>query len=387
MIKLLYISEFSGTYPHAIFSGMVRRSREINGELSVFGVPPSYVWQNGREGLVRYARTLGVNVVIGQFSDDDDLSIFERNGIVAFEQDSRITRDTLPRLTEDYEGTGRIAADFLVQCGFRNFGYFGVSNTRWSKFRCQGFLKSLEELGAADNFYTNTKASWDTVWNYDFEELEEWLRSLPKPIALLACNDSQGLKLMQACTSAGIEVPSEVSILTIDNNEIMCNLSPLPLSSILIDVASAGYDLAVLAEEMLKNGDFKGHDIYAKPRRIVQRLSVANIYSSDNHVHRALSYIHSNLDRKINVNDVLSQVPLSRRLLEERFKKATGESIYAYILRNRIERFANLLIENNLPISAIASMLGEEDPRSISRRFKAIKGCTPEEWRDKYCVI
>ena len=95
----------------------------------------------------------------------------------------------------------------------------------------------------------------------------------------------------------------------------------------------------------------------------------------------ALQFIRQHLDKKLSVSDVLEQVPLSRRLLEVRFKKVIGQSIYQYISQQRIGRFSEMLLETNDSIQEIAYNLGEDDVKSICRRFKELKGCTPTEWR------
>jgi LacI family transcriptional regulator len=89
------------------------------------------------------------------------------------------------------------------------------------------------------------------------------------------------------------------------------------------------------------------------------------------------------VDRRLLVADVLEHVPLSRRLFEQRFKSMTGMTVYNCISMKRIERFAQLLISSKDSVSDIAARMDEFDTKSISRRFKAIKGCTPSEYRKK----
>jgi LacI family transcriptional regulator len=103
--------------------------------------------------------------------------------------------------------------------------------------------------------------------------------------------------------------------------------------------------------------------------------------TNDQEVLMALRYIHANIDSKIYVTDILNCIPISRRLLENRFKKMTGMTIYNYISAKRIDRFAQLLLSSNDSISDIAARLDECDTKSISRRFKDLKGCTPSEYR------
>ena len=110
----------------------------------------------------------------------------------------------------------------------------------------------------------------------------------------------------------------------------------------------------------------------------------SNVFATDDTaILAALQYIGANVDRKILVKDVLDQVPLSRRLLEQRFLKVTGTTIYRYISELRMNRFAELLLSSKDSIANIAARLDEPDTKSISRRFQAIKGCTPSEFRQR----
>lgn len=383
MIRLLCISDFTGKYSYELIRGMMDRVKGGK-QFSVFSMPPQIAYKMSIDELIGYAKDNKINVIVGQFDENPELKKFAENGVMAFSQDFHTTVSTLPRLTEDYDAVGACAADFLVEKGFKNYAFFGVADVCWSGNRYQGFVKRLRELGFDSEVSIYNQPEYASVWQYKASEVEEWLRSLPKPIGLFACNDAQALKVMQLCEVNGIEVPSEVSIIGADNNVSLCNIIYLSLTSVDLDVRRAGYELACQVEEMQKTGEYEVHDIVVNPIRVVPRLSVANIYSADKYVNRALSFIHTNVDRKLSVGDVLTQVPLSRRLLEEKFKKFTGESIYSYILSVRVERFSNLLIEEPKSVSAIVAEMGEEDPRSLSRRFKALKGCTPEEWREKF---
>ena len=223
----------------------------------------------------------------------------------------------------------------------------------------------------------------DNMWYYDQSELTDWLNSLPKPIAIMACDDNQGNILLQACELCGIHVPFDVAIIGVDNDEILCNMSNPSMSTINVDIERGGADTAAIAERMVKDPSYKGEDIVLKPLTVVERLSSSVFATNDKEVLMALRFIHANLDSKIMVTDVLDNVPMSRRLLEHRFKKMTGMTIYNYISIKRIERFAQLLLSSNDSISDIAARMDEFDTKSISRRFKELKGCTPSEFRKK----
>ena len=141
-----------------------------------------------------------------------------------------------------------------------------------------------------------------------------------------------------------------------------------------------------MAERMVKDHSYIGEDVVLQPLFVVERLSSSLFATNDKEVLMALRYIHTHLDTKISVSDILGCVPISRRLLENRFKKMTGMTIYNYISAQRINRFAQLLLSTNDSVSDIAARLDECDTKSISRRFKEFKGYTPTEYRRKNSV-
>ncbi|WP_304973889.1 helix-turn-helix domain-containing protein, partial [uncultured Alistipes sp.] len=112
-----------------------------------------------------------------------------------------------------------------------------------------------------------------------------------------------------------------------------------------------------------------------------------DIYANnDPHIACVLKYIHEHIGQKLTVNDLVEQVPLSRRLLETRFKREMGTSLYDYIIQMRIERMT-LLLCNGLSVSEAAAELGFADIKNLSRTFKHIKGMTPSEYRTRYAQV
>ena len=218
-------------------------------------------------------------------------------------------------------------------------------------------------------------------WHYEREKLTDWLSSLPKPIAIMACDDNQGNNLIEACNSAGIRIPAEVSVIGVDNDDLLCNLSLPSLSSISVDIEEGGYRAAQMIEYLVSNPDAIHEDIVLRPIRIVGRLSTAAYATDDREIQKAVLFIHQNSHRKISVEDVVKKVALSRRLLEIRFKEVTGQSIWQYISDLKLKTFADMLLETNDQVINIALSLGESDAKSISKKFKTVYGCSPNEWR------
>lgn len=383
MVRLLFITDFTESFAYALLRGIIRYSNQTDEQWVVCRMPPAYKKTMGLKGVIKWAKKWGADAVIGQFEASDPVELFRRNGIVAFAQDYKTKFNNIPNITGDYIGTGRMAAELYLHKGFRNFAFFGYKNVCWSDERCAGFRQRLEEAGLGGNFYLYDKQEIDNLWYYEAAPLEKWLRSLPKPVAVMACDDNQGNALIEACNSAGVKIPSEVSVIGVDNDEVVCTLSNPTLSSISVDIEQGGFETARMTVRMLQDPFYKGSDITLRPKRIVHRVSTSAYATTDKEVLTALQFIRQNLSKKISVEDVLKQVPLSRRILEVRFKKVIGNSIYQYISQQRISRFGELLLETNDSIQEIAYKLGEDDAKAICRRFKELKGCTPSEWRNQ----
>ena len=347
-------------------------------------MPPSYKRKLGMEGVVAWAKEWRADVVIAQFDPEDDVTLFRKNGIVAMAQDYISKFTAIPNITGDYIRTGKMAAEYFLAKGFTNFGFFGYNGVCWSDERCESFRSRLEKTAPEGmTFHMYDGQNIDNMWYYDQSELTEWLKGLPKPIAIMACDDNQGNILIQACDLCGINVPFDVAIIGVDNDEILCNMTNPSMSTINVDIEGGGAAAAAMAEKMVNDPTYRGEDVVLKPLTVVERLSSSLFATNDKEVLMALRFIQANIDTKISVTDILSCVPISRRLLETRFKNMTGMTIYNYISIKRIERFAQLLLSSNDSISDIAARLDEFDTKSISRRFKELKGCTPSEYRRK----
>ena len=379
-MNLLFITDFTEQFPYRLLRGMLQYSMETEPWM-VYKMPPSFKNELGMTGLVSWAEQHDIDVVIAQFDPLDNVVEFSRHGIVAIAQDYIAKFNEIPNITADYDGTGSMAAKRFLARGFQNLAFFGYRGVCWSDGRCSGFRREVEAAGFGDNFHLYDLQNITNLWSYDMHSLSEWVLSLPKPIAIMACDDNQASLLIQGCNACGIKVPTEVAILGVDNDEILCTMSVPSLSSINMDIERAGYETEKMAAQMVREASFKGQDIVIRPLNIVSRMSSNVFATKDQEILKALEFIGSNVDHKISVADVMQRVPLSRRLLEQRFTKATGTSIYQYITDLRIDRFAQLLLTSNDSIANIAARMDEPDAKSISRRFLAVKGRTPSEFR------
>jgi LacI family transcriptional regulator len=148
-------------------------------------------------------------------------------------------------------------------------------------------------------------------------------------------------------------------------------------------IERGGWESAALVERLVADPSALVEDVVLKPVKIVERMSTAAFASQDQQILKALLFIHQNVRKKISVRDVMTEAALSRRLLERRFKDVTGKTLYEYITDQKLKCFAEQLQDTDEQVVNIALSMGENDPKSIARRFKQLYGCTPVEWREK----
>lgn len=381
MPRIILLTDFSEEYANRLLKGIVGYSKGRDSWV-LCKMPLSYRDMHGVEGVLKWALQWKADAIVAQFYNSDRVEIFRENGIVAVAQDFKQRFSEIPNITGAHFAAGQMGAKYFLERGFRNFAFYGFKGIVWSEERSEGFADEIMKAGYGDSFSEYCNEHFYDMWFYDPDSLIEWLRELPKPVAVMACDDNQGRHIIEACGNCGIKVPEDVAVLGVDDDEIICTLSNPPLSSIGQSVERGGYEAAALIERMIREPDGPFSDVVVEPTRVVTRQSTDVYASEDAYISMVIKHIHRHSDYRLGVNDVVDMVPLSRRLLETRFKQVTGMSVYSYMLKARIDKFAQRLIESDEAIIEIAMKMGFPDYKNISRQFKSIKGCTPSEYRE-----
>jgi LacI family transcriptional regulator len=301
-------------------------------------------------------------------------------------QNYRERSDKICNITGDYFGSGEMAADFFLNRGFSNFAYYGFSDMIWSRERADGFGDRIKKQGYTVSTLNNDNRK-NEQWSFDPVALSNWLLSLPKPVALFACDDFFALQITETCKIYDIAVPDEISVLGVDNDELLCNISHPPLSSIVLDVETGGYRAAGLLHQLMNHDITQAFDIVIPPIRIESRQSTEKYAVNDKYILRVIEYIKNNYARNISIDDITKTVPFSRRILEKKFKENMGITVYQYLLQYRVELFSDFLIKSDKPLEELAFICGFEDYKNVSRVFRKYKKTTPLQYRNQYSRI
>lgn len=381
MIKVILLIDCASEFDRKLLRGIMKYSKE-NGPWLFYRIPSDFRWgADKEEWILDWAREWKADAIIGRW-DEDKVNLLSRLNIPIVLQNNMSRSNIYSNLTGDYENTGRMAARFFKKKLFTNFAFFGIRNIIWSEERCAGFQDEVHKLKGQFFSY-----KIEPFGAFDRKAIITWLDKLPKPAALFCCDDAHALVITETCKMSNIRIPEEISLLGVDNDDLLCGISDPPISSIALDVENGGYQTCKLLHRMLADGRNFPFNVVINPVGIIQRQSTSIYNISDPHVEKIIGFIDDHYSEEISMEALIKSVPLSRRNLEMRFKKETGTSLYQYLLINRIEHFAHLLITTNRPVIELACEVGFKDCSNIARIFKKYKGCSPLEFRQKNCVF
>lgn len=303
---------------------------------------------------------------------------------VIFAQHNRESYTPFPAIITDSAAIGSMAADHFLDRGFQNFAFCGLDEFVWSRLRARYFVERLERAGFHANVYRQPKARAKRVWKSEQNLIAEWLESLPKPVALLCCNDDRALQVIEACKLADLYVPDQVAVLGVDNDILICDLADPPISSIALDTETAGHEAARLLDGLMKGEPMTGQQIPVRPTHIVTRMSTDILAVTDTDVAAAVRFIRRHPNRMIQVDDVVEATNVSRRVLEKRFKGILRRSVYQEIRRVRVNYIIGLLVGTDMSITEIAVKSGFDGVEHISRYFRKETGTSLREYRKKH---
>jgi LacI family transcriptional regulator len=300
----------------------------------------------------------------------------------------------LPFISSDSRQVARLAFEYLAGKQFRHFAFFGLTEARWSRERLTHFAEFVSHAGhTLHNFKTktipiaNNLTSFPQLWidatlKRGQQELTDWLRQLPKPVAVLASCDILGCHISVFVEEAGLSIPDEVAILGIDNNEALCNICSVPMSSIALNLQKAGYEAAALLDRIIAGKDrMEGQQIKVLPVRVIERASTSVFAIEDEEVLAALRYIESHSGHPLQVDDVVRSVCVSKRLLQRKFQQSLKKSIHEEITHAHFRNARSLLLETDLSIEDIAFKSGFASTAKMRRAFLEIAGSLPHAYR------
>ena len=136
---------------------------------------------------------------------------------------------SFPIVHVDDEAIGRLAAEHLLDQGYRRFAFLGIRDENWSNRRAVSFARRVGAAGCACvSHVVSRQTARQESWDDSGPELANWLISLSKPTGLMVASDQLGPHTLEACRSNGIIVPDDLGVVGVDNDEPLCEVSDPP---------------------------------------------------------------------------------------------------------------------------------------------------------------
>lgn len=381
MIKVLVLIDSTTEFSRRFLTGLIQYANE-NGPWIFYRLPSYYKALYGEAGIVERIKEWEIDAVIAQW-EYEGVDFLDQLDIPVFLQSYKNISGRFSRISGDYIGAGVMAAQFFAKRYFKNFAFYGNKNFFWSRARAEGYRREVERIKGS-YYYFESELLDSMQWSREHVELDNWLQGLPKPVALFACDDNFALQVSEMCKVNNINIPDELSLLGVDNDELICNLSHPSISSIITDDENGGYQTGKMLQNLILNKNNVPFNINIDPVRIELRQSTEKYNISDNQIKTVIDYINENIRLDISIDELTALVPLSRRNLEKKFKEETGTSVYQFILDKKVDLISTELLTTDKDLWDIAIEMGFNDVRNVYRIFKKKTGYTPVSFRKKY---
>jgi LacI family transcriptional regulator len=314
-----------------------------------------------------------------------ETSIFTDIGIPVVDVVGFLRHAHVPLVHTNDRSVGRLGAEHLVERGFRNLAFLAYPEMFWSADRRAGFEAVAREHGLAcatfDLPWPSAGSGGPDSWEQQQARLVEWIRSLPRPVGVMASTDLLGQQFLEACQRAGVIVPEQVAVVGADDDEPVCRICFPPLSSVIINDDQRGYEAAAVLDRLMAGEPRPAGPVYVEPTGVTARASTDILAIDDEAIVAALRFVRDHACDGIGVDDVVAQVPVSRSVLERRFRRVVGRSINNEIIRVRLNRAVELLAETKLELKQVARKAGFVSTSYMSAVFRERLGRTPGSYR------
>lgn len=276
---------------------------------------------------------------------------------------------------------GTAGAEFLLRKRLRHFAYVPaiVADEPLDRRR-RAFVERIAKDGYDVSVYTVTR-SRRGFFHSDEQQLAKWLADLPKPCGVMAAFDQRAKNVLDACRLAGVDVPAQVMLLGVDNEEYICDNTVPSLSSILPDFNGGGAKAAEALQRMIDGEEVDSTPLSYGVRQIVERASTVDVGGTARSVALACEFMRRNAASPIGIDDIVAASGTSRRLLEKHFRAVMDTTAAHELQRIRLELVKKRLEEKDIPLGRVGDACGFRDESHLKKLFKHAFGVTMGDYR------
>lgn len=278
----------------------------------------------------------------------------------------------------DNREIGRMAAEEMIGLGHRRMLTIAVKPWGYSHERAETFKQTAEAAGASVRVLTSPS------WRQAEARITKALSEAATPLGVFAGSDGLAVLVVRQALALGLTIPEQVAVLGVDNDTLTTRMVSPTISSIELPWEKLGFTAATLLDRMIQGEPVEPEPIMIRPSRVITRQTTDGVAIEDPDVATAIQAIREHASEPAAIQRVLERVPLSRRALEQRFKRAVGRTIQTHVTHVRLEQAKQMLTTTDYPMPEIAKRCGFADPGYFATVFKKHTDRSPSAYRAAY---
>lgn len=377
--RVALLIETASSYGRGLLRGIARYAR-LHGPWSFFIEP------GGQDEMPPPVRDWGVDGVITLFRTRRQARRILATRLPVVDLDFTLP-DLVPwGVCNDEAGVARAAAEHLLSRGLRHFAFVGWDAVDdgisvWETQRRDVFADVVKRAGFEAVIYAWPRRRVDRARGREQKALARWLKSLPRPVGIMASNDQRARHVIEAARLAGLRVPDDLAVIGVDDDETLCELSTPSISSVALNTDQIGFKGAEVLDQLMQGKKVARSPVFVPPLGVIARKSTDLLAMADPIVVAAVRFMEANLSAPIRVADALRAVQVSRKTLEVRFAKSLGRTPHEELQRRRLEKVKLLLQQTAWPLKQIARAAGFTYVEHLHLMFRRAVGTTPAKFR------
>lgn len=375
MKHVALLIETSREYGRGLLRGVTRFHRE-HGNWSIYFKP-----QGLRDPAPAWLAEWKGDGILARIDNRNTANSLLKTGLPVIDLRGVLPDLGVPEIGVDNRALTELVLQHLLDRGLRNFAFCGdrPGRIRWSDQRREMFRQAVESAGFRCHEFSNRRHK--PSWEYEQEQITEWVKQLPKPVGVMASNDDLGQQALDACRRANVHVPDEVALVGVDNDPFLCNLTLPPMTSVDVNSERIGYAAAKLLDRLMRGRKPPKHPVYLEPAQVVMRQSTDTIAVDDVDVATVVRFIRDHACDGITIEDAFAKALVSRSTLTRRFKALLHRTPMAELTRVRLQKAQQLLLETDLGIAQIAARCGFSEAKYLITVFHQTFGVPPGAFR------
>lgn len=291
--------------------------------------------------------------------------------------------EKVPGVYPDYQEAARLAAEHLLDRGFRRICVFHTIGYKNIDIIRRTFEQMVGEAGGSVVCFEHI--SFDTLdaemWLERERSLSRGLDQLQPPVGIFCGSTSAMRYVVNLCKGRGWDVPRDAAVISSMPTPGLIDHPRPAISYLDMNWEKVGYEAAALLDRLMAGEPAPDRPVLIAPKGVVARESTDYFAIEDEVVAEALHYISMHLRDRLTVERIAAHLLVSRRQLQLRFDATLGKTISGEIRRLRLEAAKRMLTNKDRPISEIARGTGFGTHNLMSRVFRRELGMTPSAYR------